>query len=236
MTVFDDLALINVGCAEALCTVSSIPNKPAADAPRLVFPKRSYSPQKSRISEQEVRILWCETVPAPYCYGVEVPTLEKYRQNGKRDGSCARTDAALFDVTKDMKRVANVEFKEGQPTPRNIRKDLEKLVREQLAGNWFHILPANRAKSIRDLSKKFVKALTAKEDGQFQLVNNWFDDYELEIEFAIFVIAGHHERGSRGFLLSNRLLYKREQRSHFEEIVDDFFSEPDERWIRHEIR
>ena len=39
-----------------------------------------------------------------------------------------------------LKKVMNVEFKAHNPSFNYIRKDIEKLVRESIPGNWFHTL------------------------------------------------------------------------------------------------
>lgn len=114
-----------------------------------------------RISEQEARILWCTMLQdTSYYYAVEAPTVETYVQTGVKPQS-ARTDVALYRSTDiGLKRIANIEFKAHNATSEQIRKDVEKLLREKITGNWFHLFSATNAATIPRLFKKFVAAFT----------------------------------------------------------------------------
>lgn len=98
-----------------------------------------------RVSEQESRILitqWLEN--HNHYYSIETPTTEKYRQTGTRALS-ARIDVTVYSQSADMGRRVNIELKSGTPEMESFRKDFEKLLREGLAGLWFHTLEsANR--------------------------------------------------------------------------------------------
>ena len=113
------------------------PNKtPAGLSPRLIFPELRGG--NIRISEQEARLLWCTMLQdTSYYYSVEAPTTETYVQTGTKPQG-ARTDVALYrSCETGLKRVANIEFKAHNATQGQIRKDLEKLLREEITGNWF---------------------------------------------------------------------------------------------------
>jgi hypothetical protein len=126
-------------------------------APRLVFPE--YRSSDIRVSEQEARHLWCDALQeTSYYYAVEAPTTEGYIQTGVTARS-ARTDVAVYTLNNSkLQRVANVEFKAGTPEPEKIRKDLEKLIREKLCGNWFHLLTSSNGNTMQSLFRKFITA------------------------------------------------------------------------------
>jgi hypothetical protein len=96
-----------------------------------------------RVSEQEARFALAESLAdAAAFYSVETPTQEGYQQTGSKPLS-AQTDLTLYDRTGV--RMCNVEFKaKGASSDAkshiNIRKDLEKLLREPELGLWFHLL------------------------------------------------------------------------------------------------
>jgi hypothetical protein len=108
----------------------------------LIFPtKRDGS---LRISEQEAKLLFFQhlTLDRKFFFSVETPTVETYRQKGMTPMS-ARVDLTLYD--SDRKPVAHVEYKSHNCGLEDIRKDLEKLLREKRTGCWFHTLEnANR--------------------------------------------------------------------------------------------
>lgn len=104
--------------------------------PTLTFPYRRNGTR--RVSEQESRILitqWLEN--HSHYYSIETPTTEKYTQKGQRALS-ARTDVTVYSQGPDLKRRVNIELKSGTPEMESFRKDFEKLLREGLAGVWFH--------------------------------------------------------------------------------------------------
>jgi hypothetical protein len=92
-----------------------------------------------RISEQESKHLLAQHIRADrrFCYSVETPTTQTYRQKGNSDMS-ARVDLSLVDHSGQP--CVNIELKAHYCAVENIRKDLEKLVRENTTGVWFHTL------------------------------------------------------------------------------------------------
>ena len=82
--------------------------------------------------------------------------METYRQKGLTDMS-ARVDITLIDGNK--KRCAHIEFKAHNCTVENIRKDLEKLLREKSIGVWFHTLENTDRRTMQSLIRKFRAAL-----------------------------------------------------------------------------
>ena len=153
----NDLLEINRRVASSLWNVGSSTHPPSGLAPRLVFP--DYRSGDIRVSEQEARLLWCGALQqTSYYYAVEAPTTESYIQTGQTALS-ARTDVAIYTVNNNsLQRVANVEFKANSPQPEQIRKDLEKLIREKLCGNWFHLLSASNSGTMPNLFGKFIVA------------------------------------------------------------------------------
>ena len=82
--------------------------------------------------------------------------METYREKGLTDMS-ARVDITLIDGNK--KRCAHLEFKAHNCTVKNIRKDLEKLLREKSIGEWFHTLENADRRTMQSLIRKFRAAL-----------------------------------------------------------------------------
>lgn len=156
----NDLIEMNRRVSYALWNVASLNTAPNGLSPRLIFPE--YRGGNIRISEQEARLLWCTMLQdTSYYYSVEAPTTETYIQSGTKPLS-ARTDVALYSLVENgLKRVANIEFKAHNATSEQIRKDVEKLIREKITGNWFHLLPSTNSGTIPRLFKKFVTAFEA---------------------------------------------------------------------------
>jgi hypothetical protein len=140
-------------------------------SPRVITPE--YRRGLPRISEQEARFALAEALSGTSAYySVETPTKCKYCFEGSGDRPMsARTDLSLYVAAPDglIHHQANVEFKAHMPSesrpekPGPIRKDIEKLVREQeccdIWGNWFHLLKNTDSGTIPKLLEKFQRAL-----------------------------------------------------------------------------
>lgn len=136
-----------------------------------------------RISEQESRILFCNMLSNyNYYYSIETPTREGYQLTGKKEIS-ALSDLSLYTYKKsksrdtvgnnkadnkkpddskyNLEKVANIEFKARQPHLKEIKKDIEKLLREKQIGNWFHTLKNIDRGSLPVLFKKFKDAFNS---------------------------------------------------------------------------
>ena len=122
----------------------------------LVFPRKRDG--SIRISEQESKTLFLYRVLSEqqFCLSVEVPTEETYIQKGTK-GISARVDLTL--LRGNTERCAHVEFKAHNCDYEDIRKDLEKLLREKSTGMWFHTLENADRGTINSLLSKFRKAL-----------------------------------------------------------------------------
>lgn len=115
----------------------------------------------TRISEQESKILFCHHLDqSPWFYSIETPTLETYVQSGRTPIS-GRIDITLYSDQSSSTRQVNIELKAHNQPSENIRKDLEKLVRERLTGVWFHTLTSSTRRTIPVLFKKFVESFDA---------------------------------------------------------------------------
>lgn len=106
------------------------------------------------MSEQEARFAFLESLSrVPLLYSVEAPTKKLYQFTGKTPLS-AQTDLAVHD--ENGQQICNVEFKAkgvsisaGKHFP--IYKDLQKLLREQVWGLWFHLLESVNNSTINNL-------------------------------------------------------------------------------------
>jgi hypothetical protein len=121
----------------------------------LVFPRKRDG--SLRISEQEPKHLFLQHARADgrFCYSVETPTTQTYRQKGTSDMS-ARVDLTL--VGDPGQPCVNIELKAHYCGVENIRKDLEKLVREDTMGVWFHTLERGDRVRVESLLETFRTA------------------------------------------------------------------------------
>jgi hypothetical protein len=146
----------NLGCEGGI---------PGSLSPRLVRPKKR--DQSDRLSEQEARFLMTGVLgQLNFFYAVETPTKKLYSFTPGGGQISARTDLTLYwpaGQDGELERVANVEFKAGNPVPKDISKDVEKLVKEGLPGNWFHVLDNYDAGTLKSLFGKFEKAFVAQQ-------------------------------------------------------------------------
>jgi hypothetical protein len=130
-----------------------------ADPSHLIFPnKRDGIP---RVSEQESKVLVTQWLRGEgYTYSVETPTAKTYRQKGQTPQS-ALTDVTIYrrDGTGKKRRL-NIELKAHQPAWQSFRKDLEKLIREDVPGLWFHTLISADQRSWDAIEKKIRKSFT----------------------------------------------------------------------------
>lgn len=209
----DDLIEMNRRVVFALWNVASLTGTPKSLSPRLIFPDLRTG--EIRVSEQEARLLWCTMLQdTSYYYAIEAPTTETYIQSGTKPIS-ARTDLALYQLLdSSLQRVANIEFKAHNPPLGQIVKDVEKLIREKITGNWFHLLSAANSATIPRLFEKFVAAFEACSSHVH---------HDIDIVFCICVLRKRQ-------MLSRRLKFQQDQ-GDFVAYVTDFFSKPDE-WVR----
>jgi hypothetical protein len=154
--------------AMELCEIQPEPNPPKdVGSTTLVFP--SYrpgtlnGPERARVSEAEARVVYCMALANRRLpFGVEVPTTQQYAFSGTTKMS-ARTDLVVYASRRDpqprLVRDLAIEFKAHNPRAESIRKDLEKLLREQCDGLWFHVLKNVHSRTIPVLMGKFTQAI-----------------------------------------------------------------------------
>ena len=161
--IIKDLIEINRRLSYDLWNVSFIGEKPSGLSPRLVFPKKREKNKKNedeiRISEQEARILYCSILNnLNYFYSIETPTNETYRFTGKTPLS-ALSDLSIYRyIDNEFIKMANVELKAHNPATENISKDIEKIIREEKDGNWFHVLKNINKGTLPSVFEKFVSS------------------------------------------------------------------------------
>lgn len=145
-----------------LACVSQSPNSISAASPRLVVP--SYADGGIRISEQEARFLFASAIEKTgrYFYTIETPTKEKYRfkprTQDKNTFISARSDMSIWKWDKQFILMANIELKAHNVQKAHVGKDIEKLIRENITGNWFHLLRNADRGTFRSLFEKLTES------------------------------------------------------------------------------
>jgi len=135
---------------------------------------------KPRISEQEIRFLFIETIlsekpPALCHYSIEAPTEKCYSfSKGKFDlpdpskGRSASVDTCLYFAdpsipSKKRYKISYIEFKAGNPAPDSIsiKKDFLKLLHDaEGRENYFvHIVESGDEWTLDSIRKKYEEAI-----------------------------------------------------------------------------
>jgi len=134
-------------------------------SPRIIFPVKRDG--NIRVSEQEARFLMCTILNnTNYFYSVETPTENTYNfsenntnYNNKENSENQRsacTDLTLWRyIDSKFEKIANIEFKSHNPSPAHIVKDIKKLVKENITGNWFHVFKNIDSGTLKSLFEKF---------------------------------------------------------------------------------
>lgn len=162
--IVKDLIEINRRLSYDLWNVSCFNKKPSGLSPRLIFPVKRTN-KEIRISEQEARILYCNILNnLNYFYSIETPTNETYQQTGNTPLS-ALSDLSIYRyIDSELKKVANVELKAHNPATKSICKDIEKIIREEKDGNWFHVLKNIDKATLPSIFYKFIYSLKEHSD------------------------------------------------------------------------
>jgi len=177
-----------------------------------------------KIREPEMRHAMAQEAESrkDLCYGIEVPTREKFRftDTPGEDHVSARHDFVVMkDDRYDAPRFNLVELKEGQPTVtgvggdsdcRPIRKDFQKLILEiaEHGKSIVHILHAAKARSIRSVLGKYNIGLwqgvrRSREEARLLLVPDPVAD---PVWFTLFILVLHlRDQGDRPFLYHQHL-------------------------------
>lgn len=172
--VKEDLIEINrlmlLSLSNLLCANSNI----SGLSPRLIFPVLN---NRLRISEQEARLIYCNILNnTNYFYSIETPTILKYQFSGISK-STASSDLSIYSYDSKFCKVVNVEFKSHNVEYKNIAKDIEKLLKEKMLGNWFHILENCDNGTIHSLFAKFKESLLKHIDDFTETVSILFTFY-----------------------------------------------------------
>lgn len=172
-----DILKINQQVCFDLWNIANVKSGPSEQSPRLILPQKR--DESIRISEQESRILYCGTLNMlDYYYSIETPTEQKYIQSGKTPVSASSDMSLYIHREKDkenssFEKIVNIEFKAHNPDYEHLRKDIEKLVRERLTGNWFHTLKNVDSGTLPSLFEKFKKSFiecAGMTDGQISII------------------------------------------------------------------
>ena len=165
MSLLSDIFEINRRLTNDFWHLKSVHDEPHELSPRLICPEKR--DKKVRISEQEAKTLYISILNGlNYYYSVETPTSEGYIQKGKKPQS-GNTDLSLYKFDYNMKefiKAVNVEFKKSPVAEENIRKDIEKLIRERTDGAWIHTIENANSNNIHVLFDKMKSALKSCKD------------------------------------------------------------------------
>ena len=147
----------------------------SAPCGHFVFPSpRDSHKVKRRVSEQEARLAYIETlIENERKYAIEAPTAKRYAFKQDATERAAMTDLCVY--ARGQEQECNVEFKSGgasnNRTSNNnehIRKDVEKLLREEPWGVWYHLLrecnSATVASLVAVLNKKIDEVAAERQD------------------------------------------------------------------------
>ena len=165
--LIDDIFDLNKRISENLWHVANEKDQPSNLSPHVIFPLKR-DKNTVRISEQEARVICCSLLnDLNLYYSVETPTYETYVQKGKKpEGMSAQTDLTIFGFDGQcFRRLVNTEFKAHNPTQANITKDIEKLVREDPEGNWFHLLKNTDRGTFKAPLRKFETSFLENSHG-----------------------------------------------------------------------
>ena len=225
-TLIDDIREINRRVCYDLWSIVTVNQQAAGLSPRLILPKKR--DKSIRISEQESRILYCSVLNRlGYYYSIETPTNETYSFTTGSGGRSASSDLSLYvAVAGKFQKVANVEFKAHNSNINNIRKDIEKLIREpnynpqaadtdiqnRIVGNWFHTIANIDSGTLVSLFKKFMASFIKCEDN--------VTSQPVSIFFTICILDKHPNmrRALQKHFTFDKSL------SEWNNYVDDFFS------------
>lgn len=204
--ITDDIFEINRRIASELFNLTNELSGPYKHSPKLIFPKKR--DEKIRISEQESRFLYCALLNASnYYYAIEVPTKEKYQITGQTPISASSDLSLYYHNGNEFEKLANVEFKAHNPQKKHIKKDIEKLIREGIQGNWFHTL--------KNIDNQTIHSLFAKIRDSIKDFLNAANDREISIIFCFCVI-------DKKWACIKHFFYD-SSKDNFKQYVDDFF-------------
>ena len=191
-----DLLEINRRLSFELWHITPLNERASGLSPRMLLP-----PQVSgevRIGEYEPMILYCGLLNGlNYYYLIENPSE-----------MTASSDLNLYEVRNDtFKKVAGIEFKAHNPGKDIIWQDIRKLVRDNITGNWFHIL--------EDIDSKTLKSIFSKLTDSLRSYSDSLGENPISILFCFCILA-------RKWTCIKHFFYDK-SRGDFITYVDNFF-------------
>ena len=198
-----------------LWRISAINQHPSALSPRLIFPAKR--DQNTRISEQEARTLYCTNLnTTQYYYSIETPTQDVYQQTGTTPISASSDLSIYVHNGQEFQKMVNIEFKAHNVEFEKIRKDIEKLVKERIEGNWFHTLKNIDNGTLPSLFGKCIAALKSCTPLLSQPEKGEYNDISLIFCFCIL---------EKQWACTKRFFYQSafQTRQSFEQYVEEFF-------------
>jgi hypothetical protein len=176
----DDELIRDLG--EALTTSLWLMARKEPEPFDLIFPSKRDGTR--RVSEQESKVIVTQWLKDEgYIYSIETPTKEAYIQKGKTPES-ALTDVTVYGRDGSKERRLNIELKAHQPPWESFRKDLEKLVIENVPGMWFHTLEKADQRSWDAIAEKMRKSFTS-----LQETGRWAEALEKGRQSVTFVFC-----------------------------------------------
>jgi hypothetical protein len=183
--IVSDIVEINQEVCRRLWKMVHTRGVPSPLSPHLICPE--YASGSRRVSEQEARFAYAEVLTTtPYYYSVETPTKYSYSFSGTGERSrSAQSDMSLYRFSASgANLLANVELKAGNPVPGACGKDIQKLVREDAVGNWFHVFGNADSATVPTFLGKIEDCFKDKE----QAAECTKKDAEVSIVFCVCVM------------------------------------------------
>jgi hypothetical protein len=191
-----DLLEINRRLSFELWHITPLNERASGLSPRMLLPAQVNG--EVRIGEYEPLILYCGLLNnLNYYYLIENPSE-----------MTATSDLNLYEVRNDnFKKLAGIEFKAHNPGKEIIRQDLRKLVRDNITGNWFHILEDIDSETLKSIFSKLTAALRSYSDN--------LGENPISILFCFCILA-------RKWTCIKHFFYDK-SRGDFSSYVDNFF-------------
>jgi hypothetical protein len=191
-----DLLEINRRLSFELWHITPLNERASGLSPRMLLPAQING--EVRIGEYEPLILFCGLLNnLNYYYLIENPSE-----------MTATSDLNLYEVRNDtFKKLAGIEFKAHNPGTEIIRQDIRKLVRDNITGNWFHILEDIDSETLKSIFSKLTAALRSYSDN--------LGENPISILFCFCILA-------RKWTCIKHFFYDK-SRGDFGTYVDNFF-------------
>lgn len=191
-----DLVEINRRLSFELWHITTINERASGLSPRMLLPTQRDG--DVRVGEYEPLVLYCGLLNGlNYYYLIENPSE-----------TTASSDLNLYEVRNDsFQKIAGVEFKAHNPAEGIIRQDIQKLVRDEITGNWFHIL--------EDIDSEVLKSIFLKLTGSLRSLSGNLTSESISILFCFCVLA-------RKWTCIKHFFYDK-SRGDFDMYVNSFF-------------